>query len=113
MLETVLNLTVFGMTPSEAVAAPRLHQQWLPDTVFAEPFALSPDTRAMLEAIGTHVTEQAPWGDAVLIAVGPDAKADAKASSGSDAARSLGAMRPGLRYGASDPRRPAGSVAAQ
>ena len=113
VLETVLNLTVFGMNPAEAVAAPRLHQQWLPDTVFAEPFALSPDTRAMLEAIGTRVSEQAPWGDAVLIAVGPDAAPAAKAPSGSDAARSLGAMRPGLRYGASDPRRPAGSVAVQ
>lgn len=113
VLETVLNLTVFGMTPSEAVAAPRLHQQWLPDAVFMEPFALSPDTRAMLEAIGTHIVEQAPWGDVVLIAVGPDTAAAAKPSPGSDAARSLGSMRPRLRYGASDPRRPAGSVAVQ
>jgi len=115
VLETILNLTVYDMTPSEAVAAPRLHHQWLPDLVFAERFALSPDTRTIMAAMGYHVQEQEDWGDAVLIAVGPEAASQAAlqagASSGSDSARTTGVMRPGLRYGASDPRRPAGSVA--
>ena len=44
VLETALNMIDYGMQPQEAVDAPRIHHQWLPDAVFAEPFALSPDT---------------------------------------------------------------------
>ena len=51
-LEAILNVVDHGMTIQEAVDAPRIHHQWLPDTVFIERFALSPDTRALLEARG-------------------------------------------------------------
>ena len=44
VLETILNRIDHGMAPQEAVDAPRLHHQWLPDTLFAERRALSPDT---------------------------------------------------------------------
>ena len=98
-LETALNLIDYGMTPQEAVDAPRLHHQWLPDEIDAEPFALSPDTAERLRALGYTIVTQGPWGAAELIAVGP----------GNDAARS-GGMRPGLLYGANDSRRPAGSA---
>ena len=36
----------------EAVDAPRFHQQWLPELTNVENFALSPDTRKLLEAMG-------------------------------------------------------------
>ena len=52
VLETILNVIDYGMSPQEAVDAPGLHHQWLPDTIFAERFALSPDTKAALEAMG-------------------------------------------------------------
>ena len=48
VLETALNVIDYAMQPQEAVDAPRIHHQWLPDEVFAEPFALSPDTTKLL-----------------------------------------------------------------
>lgn len=109
-LETALNILDYGMAPQPAVDAPRLHHQWLPDEIFAEPYALSPDTQALLQAMGYRITEQAPWGAAELIEVAPpQAAGEHAASSGNDAAAS-GALRPGLYYGANDARRPAGAA---
>ena len=42
---TMLNIMDFGMDVQEAVDAPRIHQQWQPETTTVERFALSPDTR--------------------------------------------------------------------
>ncbi len=110
VLQIALNMIDHGMTPQEAVDAPRLHHQWLPDTIFAERFALSADTRAALETMGYTVTEQPNWGAAALIAVrAAGIEHDAPDSSVPDAAvRS--SMRLGAYYGASDPRRPAGAA---
>jgi gamma-glutamyltranspeptidase / glutathione hydrolase len=108
--QTLINMLDFGMEPQEAVDAPRIHHQWLPDTVYAEPFALSADTQAILKGMGHTLVEQKPWGAQELIAVraaAPDA-AEA-ASSGNDASRTE-RMRPGLLYGANDNRRPAGAA---
>ena len=44
-LEAIINVIDHGMDIQEAIDAPRIHHQWLPDTVYIEPFALSPDTR--------------------------------------------------------------------
>jgi gamma-glutamyltranspeptidase/glutathione hydrolase len=108
-LEVALNVIDHGMAPQEAVNAPRLHHQWLPDELFSEAYGLSADTRVALEAMGYKVTEQTPWGAAEIIAIGPPEQADGPASSGSDAALS-GRMRPGVFYGAHDDRRPAGAA---
>ncbi len=109
-LETALNILDYGMAPQEAVDAPRLHHQWLPDAIFAEPYALSPDTQALLQTMGYRITEQTPWGAAELIEVAPpQAAAEHAASSGNNAAAS-GALRPGFYYGANDARRPAGAA---
>ncbi len=109
-LEAALNIIDFGMQPQEAVDAPRLHHQWLPDVLYAEPFALSPDTKEMLAGMGYKITEQVPWGAAELIAVGRSNTGAGPASSGNDASATKG-MRPGLFYGANDSRRPAGAAA--
>src|SRR5947209_20191495 len=42
VLETLLNLIDYGMNAQEAVDAPRLHHQFLPDLLYVEPFVLSP-----------------------------------------------------------------------
>jgi gamma-glutamyltranspeptidase/glutathione hydrolase len=35
-LQALLNMHRFGMTPQQAVAAPRFHHQWLPETLYLE-----------------------------------------------------------------------------
>ena len=52
VLHTILNVIDYGMDMQEAVDAPRFHQQWLPETTNVETFALSPDTRKILEGMG-------------------------------------------------------------
>ncbi|MGD0763682.1 MAG: gamma-glutamyltransferase [Roseiarcus sp.] len=108
VLETALNVIDYAMQPQEAVDAPRIHHQWLPDEVFAEPFALSPDTTKLLAAMGYKITTQTPWGAAEIAAVPASGPAGSgPASSGNDSTFG-GNMRAGYVYGASDDRRPAG-----
>ena len=51
VLQVILNVVDHQMNIAEAVAAPRIHHQWLPDRVSAER-GLSPDTIRLLEAKG-------------------------------------------------------------
>ena len=69
VLHTLLNVIDYGMTVQEAVDAPRFHQQWLPDLTYVENFALSPDTRKLLEAAGHKLgaPQQANHAAALLI----------------------------------------------
>jgi gamma-glutamyltranspeptidase/glutathione hydrolase len=105
VLEIIVNVIDHGMTLQEAVDAPRMHHQWLPDTLAGEPFAFSADTVKSLTQMGYHVVPLEPWGTgnaAEAIGIAPADAAEAKA---------LGFPRPGLLYGASDSRAPAGSAA--
>ncbi len=86
---------------------PRIHHQWLPDEIAAEPFALSADARAKLEAMGHKIVEQTPWGANEAILIGLPAPPDGTESSGNDAMAG-GKTLPGLLYGGHDSRRPAG-----
>jgi gamma-glutamyltranspeptidase / glutathione hydrolase len=108
-LEAISNVIDYGMTIQEAIDAPRVHMQWLPDTIFVERFALSPDTRRALEAEGYRLTDSAPWGVAEGIVTGAPRLT---APPGDTAAGSLdlGTVRlPGAAFfGAHDPRGPAG-----
>jgi gamma-glutamyltranspeptidase/glutathione hydrolase len=106
VLEIIVNVIDHGMTLQEAVDAPRLHHQWLPDTLAAEPFALSDDTSEALTRMGYRVVPLEPWG------TGNAAEAIGIAPKDSKAAKALGFPRPGVLYGASDSRAPAGSAAA-
>jgi gamma-glutamyltranspeptidase/glutathione hydrolase len=58
-LQVLLNLLVDGDSLQAAIDRPRLHHQWLPDRLDAEPDALSPETRAELERRG-HTIEVTP-----------------------------------------------------
>ncbi|MGS1030711.1 gamma-glutamyltransferase [Burkholderia glumae] len=109
-LETALNVIDYAMPPQDAVDAPRVHHQWLPDEVYYETRGLSPDTLAILRRMGYKMVEQTPWGAAELVLVGlPGTEVASRASSGNDASVS-DIVRPGFIYGANDPRRPAGAA---
>ena len=107
-LQTALNVIDHGMGLQEAVDAPRIHQQWLPDEVYFETRALSADTVKILTEKGYKMVEQDPWGAAEAIFYGlPGANAAARSSP--DSAVS-GKVLPGYVYGANDPRRPSGAA---
>ncbi|AXW88444.1 gamma-glutamyltransferase [Lonsdalea britannica] len=109
-LQTALNIIDFGMTPQEAVDAPRIHHQWLPDEVYYERRGLSADTLKLLAERGYKMIEQTPWGAAELIMEGlPGIQGVEPANSGNDSAVS-DKVREGYLYGANDSRRPAGSA---
>jgi len=106
VLEIIVNVIDHGMTLQEAVDAPRIHHQWLPDTLAAEPFALSADTAAALTRMGYHIVPLEPWG------AGNAAEAIGIAPADPALAKTLGFPRARVLYGASDSRAPAGAAAA-
>ena len=110
VVEAIMNVVDYGMQVQEAVNAPRIHHQWLPDEVAVEPFALSPDTAKLLTDMGYTVKTQSPWGAAEAILIGQPADPAAPASSGNDA-MAANKPAPGKLYGAHDDRRPAGAAA--
>ena len=55
VIQVVLDLLVDGDPLQAALDRPRLHHQWLPDRLEAEPDALSPETRAELERRGQTI----------------------------------------------------------
>ena len=56
VLQVIVNVLDHGMNLAEAVAAPRMHHQWFPDTLFLEP-GFSPDTVRLLKERGHEVSE--------------------------------------------------------
>lgn len=97
VLETISNMIDFDMTVTEAVDAPRVHHQWLPDQVGYEKFGLSAETIARLEAMGHKVIPMPYENQVAAILVGAPAIG----------AKPLGRDR---LYGAIDPRLNVGDV---
>ena len=95
VLHTIINVIDYGMNVQEAVDAPKFHQQWLPETTNVENFALSPDSRKMLEGWGQKFSGPQPANHLAAILVGAPA---------------LGGKPVGKNrfYGANDPRRNSG-----
>jgi gamma-glutamyltranspeptidase/glutathione hydrolase len=56
VFQVLSNIVDFGMEASDAVRAPRFHQQDSPDVILLEPRALTDDVRRTLETMG-HVTK--------------------------------------------------------
>lgn len=52
VFQIIVNVIDYRMNIQQAIDAPRIHQQWLPDEVVYEPYGLSDDTRRVLEAMG-------------------------------------------------------------
>jgi gamma-glutamyltranspeptidase/glutathione hydrolase len=92
---TILNAIDYEMNVQEAVDAPRFHHQWLPDLTNVERFAISPDTRKLLEAAGHRLGPPQPASHVAAVMIG---------------APSLGGKPSGKKrfYGANDPRRNSG-----
>ena len=95
VLQNVLNMIDFGMNPMQAVAAPKIHHQWMPDRVITEP-GVPVDTIRALEERGFIITRNK---DGALFQ------------------RTLGRTATVMRhkgklYGAADPREPDSGVGA-
>jgi gamma-glutamyltranspeptidase/glutathione hydrolase len=95
VLLTILNVIDYDMDIQEATDAPRFHQQWLPETTNLERFAISPDTRRLLEGMGHKFGDAQPANHVAAILVGAP----------SLRGKPVGANR---YYGANDPRRNTG-----
>ncbi len=54
-LQNFLNMALFEMNANQAIAAPRVHHQWLPDKLYVEGLYFSNDTVEKLEALGHQV----------------------------------------------------------
>ena len=94
VLQVILNAVDFDMNVMQAVNAPRIHHQWLPDVVVQEP-GVSPDTLRILESRGFKIR---------------------KDEDGAYARRVMGSansimVEDGYVFGAADPRRPGAGVA--
>ncbi|MBA4067697.1 MAG: gamma-glutamyltransferase [Isosphaera sp.] len=70
VLCVVVNVVDFKMSVEDAVSAPRMHHQWLPDVIRFEGVKEHPELVKRLKAIGHEVTE-ARQGDAHTIWVDP------------------------------------------
>ncbi|HEY6124680.1 MAG TPA: gamma-glutamyltransferase, partial [Steroidobacteraceae bacterium] len=95
VMQTLLNVIDFDMDLQEAVDAPRIHQQWLPEETYVEARAVSPDTRALLVAMGHKLIAPQPENHVAAILIGAPAL-NAKPVAGM------------VFYGAIDPRRNTG-----
>jgi gamma-glutamyltranspeptidase/glutathione hydrolase len=85
VLCVITNVIDFDMNIQQAIDAPRIHHQWLPDEVVGEPFGFSGDTRKALTARGHALAEKQRYlGDAEGIMIEETT---------------------GMRLGATDPRR--------
>ncbi|MGQ9897933.1 MAG: gamma-glutamyltransferase [Acidobacteriota bacterium] len=85
VLQVIINIIDHKMNLQQAVDAPRLHHQWLPDMVMWEPYGLTVDVRRALEAKG-HQLDSVPRYNGDVEAVMIDES--------------------GVRLGACDPRNP-------
>ncbi len=89
VLQVIVNVIDFRQTITDAVAAPRLHHQWLPDQVLVER-TFPADTIKALEAKGHTVRVGAPSGAAHSIA------ATNRGFEGAADGRARGALAAGL-----------------
>ena len=69
VLSVVLGVTEFGLNVRDAVDAPRVHHQWLPDTVQIEKNGASDEVLQQLRAMGHVVTVGGAQGDANSIMI--------------------------------------------
>ena len=79
VLQVILGVLAYDMNAGEAVSAPRIHHQWLPDELRMQPFGLDTATIAELKRRGHKVVVRSPWGNANAIVVTSDNKLEGAA----------------------------------
>ena len=72
VLQVLLNIVEFDMDVLEAVTAPRLHHQWLPDQIRIERDGVSSTTVERLERLGHTVSVRGSQGLAHSIMIDPE-----------------------------------------
>lgn len=93
VFQVILNIIDFDMNLQQAIDAPRIHHQWLPDEIFYEPYGLSVDTQLALEARGHKLTLR------------PEYKGPTRQAFMGDVQGVMIEEKSGIRLGACDPRR--------
>jgi gamma-glutamyltranspeptidase / glutathione hydrolase len=84
VLQVITNIIDYDMNIQQAIDAPRIHHQWLPDELAYEPYGISADTLRALETRGHQLVKKPRYmGDAEGIMI---------------------EEKTGVRLGASDPR---------
>jgi len=63
VLNVITNVVDYGMNMQEAIDAPRIHHQWLPDELVFEPYGLSGDTQNALLRRGHKLAKPRTLGD--------------------------------------------------
>ncbi|MEO5509482.1 MAG: gamma-glutamyltransferase [Longimicrobiales bacterium] len=71
VLCVALDIMDFNMTIQDAVNAPRMHHQWLPDQLTIEANGATPEVAMQLEAMGHKVRVQGQQGSVHAIAIDP------------------------------------------
>ena len=102
--QIVQNVIDYDMNLQEAISAPRIHHQWLPDELWQEKFGMSPDTRAILERYGHKFREKQDYvasATGVMRMVPRQSTTTASAGATDSAPSNLGT---GMLMGAIDPR---------
>ena len=85
VLDVITNVIDYDMNIQQAIDAPRIHHQWLPDELVYEPYGLSGDTQRVLTSRGHKLVEKPRYlGDCEGIMI---------------------EEKTGVRLGATDPRR--------
>jgi gamma-glutamyltranspeptidase/glutathione hydrolase len=70
VFQTISNVLDYGMAVTQAVNAPRVHHQHLPDQIFYERNGLDPSTVRALQALGHTLEERSGMsGDVQMIVV--------------------------------------------
>jgi gamma-glutamyltranspeptidase/glutathione hydrolase len=67
VLQVILNVVDHGMNIAQAIEAPRMHHQWLPNVTRMERIGFSPDTRRLYEAMGHRTSFVGSQGHAMGI----------------------------------------------
>jgi len=66
-LQVILNVIDHEMNVAQAIEAPRIHHQWLPDITSFEKLGISPDTKKMYEMMGHTIRYRGTQGRAMGI----------------------------------------------
>ncbi|GAA3917814.1 gamma-glutamyltransferase [Hymenobacter algoricola] len=74
VLQAIINVLDYDMTMQQAVAAPRLHHQWLPDQIDVEENALTTVGRDSLSRRGYRLKPRSAWGRIDAIRRLPDGR---------------------------------------